>query len=361
MFGHSTISPPDGSKAESPLPPPPPPLPPVTPPGAPKPVDMLASDEMRAWLWRLEAADERIGRRNQYIVVALVAGVFLWAMVLLGIYRSTVASYAVIDDIEIVQHPVNPGRLQIKYRVVSPGRVHCRRTSGDSTTEVIDQFLAPGDVDRPWAWTYRPGQEIGVTLWYRSGLLRRSFHRSFPTPQRTDIVVLIDTTGSMEPSIAALRESCAAFSEQLGRQAFEHRLALIGFGDAGEADWLEQHPFTSDVAQFRGWVDGLRRFDGGDLPESALDALEEALRLPFDEQAVRSFFLVTDATFHAPTQSGATVEAIAARLLEARVILQVFSRQEFAADYAPLLGDTGHFGELESFGRALNEGRILED
>ena len=135
----------------------------------------------------------------------------------------------------------------------------------------------------------------------------------------------------------------------------------MGFGDANEGVWLDAHEFTDDAKEFQRWAAELRRFDGGDLPESALDALEEALRLPLDEGALHYFYLVTDAGFHAPTQSGETVETIAQRLGEKRVMLRVFSRAEYASQYAPLLGTAGRFDEIEEFGKVLSAGRILED
>ncbi len=183
----------------------------------------------------------------------------------------------------------------------------------------------------------------------------------FPTYGHADLVILIDATGSMERSIAELKAKCRTFSERLNAQELSHRLALIGFGDCAEEQWLDRHDFTSDVTQFQEAVAQLKRFDGGDLPESALDALEEALALPFRDHAIRQFYLVTDAPYHEPSRSGATAEAIAARLAEARVVLYVFSRPGLEPAYRKLLGEVGRFQEVESFGRLLQEGRVLED
>jgi hypothetical protein len=158
-----------------------------------------------------------------------------------------------------------------------------------------------------------------------------------------------------------LKEKCVGFSNHLQRQSLEHRFALIGFGDTSEEAWLDKHDFTGDVAQFQKSVAGLKRFDGGDLPESALDALEVALTLPFDPQAIRRFYLVTDAPYHEPTKTGATAGAIALRLAKANVLLNVFSRPEYAADYARVMGESDRFQELEDFGAVLTEGRILDD
>jgi len=322
---------------------------------------MMASREMQAWIARLEAERQTVGRRNKFLAVALGVAVVVLVVVLVSLHQATIGTYAVLDNVTITRHPASQGRVEIAFQVTSPGKVYYRRGSGDVQTDVIDYFHRAGPVERSWGWVYEPGEPIDVRVWYRRGILRRAERASFETANRADIVILIDTTGSMDRSIRELQEKCAAFSEQLTRQALEHRFALIGFGDAQESTWLDARPFTSDVDQFRGWVSQIKRFDGGDLPESALDALEEALKLPFDPQAIRRFYLVTDAEYHEPSRSGATAEQVAVRLEQERVLLSVFGRPQAEAQYRKLLGPAGKFQEIENFGKVLSEGRILED
>ena len=102
-----------------------------------------------------------------------------------------------------------------------------------------DYFSQPGAVERSWAWSYEPGEDIDVFLTYRRGLWRRTAANLFPTAKSADIVILIDTTGSMSPSLKQLQEKCGRFSEQLTRQALPHRFALIGFGDTKDGQWLD--------------------------------------------------------------------------------------------------------------------------
>lgn len=317
----------------------------------------MASEEMQAWLDRLQVADHKIGARNLILAGALAVGVLLLLAIAWGVYRSTVGTYAVIENVEIRQHPVRQGQLQLKFNVVSPGKVYCRRISGDVRIDLIDYFSQPGEVDRPWSWAYRPGKDIGVTLWYRNGLFPKTRTASCSTLGRADVVILIDTTGSTGRK--ELEEKCVLFSDELRKKAVAHRLALIGFGDANQGPWLDKHDFTSDVNRFLQSVRGVKTFAGGDPPDSALDALEEALLLPYDEKAIRRFYLVTDADYHEPTRSGATAEQIAAGLEEKKVLLRVFSRREHEADYARLLGEAGKFQEIEDFGRVLAQGCVF--
>ena len=318
------------------------------------------SFQLRGRIAELEAATKSVGRRNRFLLLLLLMGVALLLLVLWTVYTQAVLAYATLENVEISRDPINEGRLLISFSVSSPGKVLYRRTSGAIETEVVDVFRTAGKYERSWSWIYEPGKPIDAFLRYRKNLLWSQVDESFSTSASADIVILIDTTGSMSPSIAQLKEKCVAFSAQLARQNLKHRFALIGFGDAEEGKWLDRHPFRVDAETFRRDVDSLARFDGGDLPESALDALEEALDLPFDAKSIRRIYLVTDALFHEPTRKGTRASELATRLERSKILLTVFSNEEFRGDYKKL-GVTARFQELEGFGQALSEGRVLED
>jgi hypothetical protein len=322
---------------------------------------MMASREMRAWIARLEAQRTTVGKRNRVLTVALALGIVVLLAALGAVYRSAVASYAVIDGLSITRDPASQGRIGIRFDVRSPGKVVYRRISGKIQTEVVDYFSKTGPVDRWWSWVYEPGKAIDMTLWYRSGLLRSSEHRRFPTSARADIVILIDTTGSMDRSIGDLKDKCLAFCEKLKQQSLDHRIAVIGFGDVHDEPWLDKHNFTSSAEEFQGWVTNLPRFERSDVQQSALDALEESLTLPLDEKAMHLFYLVSDASYHNPGRGGVTAADVAAKLQKANVQLHVFSQAEHEADYRKLIVGVGKFQEMEGFGKVLSEGRVLED
>ena len=325
---------------------------------------MLASGEMQAYLSKLKVEDRKIGKRNRALTVALCGGVAALLIVLWIVYRATIGAYAAIDpdSIHVEQDPINEGKLTISFDVTSPGEVFCRRSCGDLQTDLIDTFHTPCNVERPWLWQYRPGKDIHVTLWYRRGLFRQEYHAPpVATSTLADIVILMDTTESMEPYIDALKGKCAIFSQRLSEKDLKHRFALIGFGDTNNLPWIDRHEFTSDVLEFVSSVERVKRFAGGDLPESALDALEAALYLPMNKGAIRHFYLVTNNKFHPTTRSGDTAKDIAEKLRNQRVSLQVFSKDRFREDYRELLGENQRFLEIENFGKVLSQGRILED
>lgn len=293
--------------------------------------------------------------------ILLGLGVLLLIIILWWLYQSTVRTYAVLEDVKIDRDPASQGRVHISFTVVKPGKVYFGRQSGKIETEVIDYFNVDGDRQRRWSWIYEPGSNIHIDVLYRGALWRKSTSATFPTAKQADIVILMDTTGSMSRSIATLKEKCVEFSEALKQKQLDHRFALIGFGDMRENEWLDKHSFTERVATFQQHVSNVERFDGGDLPESSLEAIEEALKLPFDSDSTRRIYLVTDAQFREPSQSGASVEQIVKKIAEKKALLNVFTREEFFPDYQRLVGTSGKVEALEDFGQVLSEGRILED
>jgi hypothetical protein len=336
-----------------------------SPPAAVRPPASAPSggprDEIQAWIASLEAQKKSLGTRNRYLGVFLGLGLLLLVIVLWSLYQATVRSYAVLDQVQITRHPANQAKLEISFEVIRPGKVDFQRRSGSIHAQLIDYFKTTGPQVRQWSWMYEPGQPIDVSLLYRGALWRKTQAESFPTAARADIVVLIDTTGSMSRSIATLQEKCVAFSQALQAKQLPHRFALIGFGDTSEDEWLDLRGFTDSVGPFQQAVAGIRRFDGGDLPESALDALETALALPFDKDATRRLYLVTDAQYHEPARSGATVAELVENMAKQHILLSVFTRQEFFPDYRKLTAGSGGVQLLDDFGQVLSEGRVLED
>ena len=322
-------------------------------------------DEVQAWSDYLEVAARQLAVRNFFLRILLVCGVLLLLGLLGLIYYWRVGQYAVVRDLTIVQNPCNQGQIDISMEVVRPGKVYCRRVSGKNRTDLVDVYHESGTYTRPWSWTDQPGKPIDVSVWRRAWGVCWKTRATFPTANKIDIVILIDTTGSMDGYLKELKEKCVTFANKLREQSLVPRFALVGFGDTQDGDWLSETDFTEDIGLFQTAVTHLKRFDGGDLPESSLDALIEAMRMiekSSQNGTVRRFFLVTDESFHPKTADGRfDVPKVSALLREKGILLDVFCRPQYEKDYAQLLGEWGNFMEIENFGRVLAEGRILEN
>ena len=98
----------------------------------------------------------------------------------------------------------------------------------------------------------------------------------------SDIVFLIDATGSMREAVRDVTNNISMFIDTLntpdanGRVlVHDWRIRVIGYRgrDTDGSQWLIENPFTSDIAQAKAQLAALEAKGGGDEPESLLDAM----------------------------------------------------------------------------------------
>lgn len=129
-----------------------------------------------------------------------------------------------------------------------------------------------------------------------------------------DIVLVIDGTGSMQNLLDAVKESALSFHDKVvaglaerRRRVDRLRLKVIVYRDIYvDANAFEESSFfdlPEDAAAFRRFVENVKAQGGGDEPESGLEALWKAFRLPFQPNEARKkarqiICLMTDASAH---------------------------------------------------------------
>lgn len=115
-----------------------------------------------------------------------------------------------------------------------------------------------------------------------------------------DFVFLIDQTGSMGSKIEGVKQNVDEFTTRLAAKGIDYRLGLIVFDD----NVSERHWLTDDIAQFKGWIEGIVARGGGDTKENALEALRAATGMNFRQSANRCVVLITDAPYHQYGETG---------------------------------------------------------
>jgi len=169
---------------------------------------------------------------------------------------------------------------------------------------------------------------------------------------KVNVVFIIDTTGSMDTYINGVKDRAIEFSNILAGKGAMYKLGLIGFGDLYEKEKPSVYNFTDDIPKFQKQVKNIPRTYGGDIPESALDALETGIDLlnshRDDGSARNIFILITDAPPHVPTMSGKSVAQICEMLNSRDVTTYVVARKdrESIEAYDPVTKPNGKYYDL---------------
>lgn len=100
-------------------------------------------------------------------------------------------------------------------------------------------------------------------------------------PDFLDLVIVIDTTGSMGDEIAFLQKELIGITRAAARQApgVSIRYGLVAYRDHGDDYVVKSYGFTGNSGTMNGWLRGLRADGGGDYPEAAAAALRAGVGL----------------------------------------------------------------------------------
>ncbi|MCE9561591.1 MAG: VWA domain-containing protein [Planctomycetes bacterium] len=200
---------------------------------------------------------------------------------------------------------------------------------------------------------------------------------SSPPVAPVDIVFVLDVTASMQWAIDDLKNGIGKFAGTLAKNQVNFRLGLVTFRDisiAGETvdviEFKDKEVFTADGAVFREKVGTLKASGGGDIPESSLEAVVEASKMPYRQGTTKILLLITDAP---PKIRDVSVEATGTAVKDAGIDSVHLVIQKLDLDaYKPLMaagtaemggkyfnlgdvvrGDDGFDGLLETFGKVV--------
>lgn len=133
----------------------------------------------------------------------------------------------------------------------------------------------------------------------------------------TDVVFVLDTTGSMRPYIDQMKTFIRNYSSKI--KEMNGRVGLVVYRDAGDEYTAKKlSDLQSDTTDLLAKLDSVSAAGGGDDPEAALHASMVAMNeMKWQKGATKAIILLTDAGYHEPDKvDGSTLAAVAKRSLE---------------------------------------------
>jgi lysophospholipase L1-like esterase/Mg-chelatase subunit ChlD len=128
-----------------------------------------------------------------------------------------------------------------------------------------------------------------------------------PTSSDTDIVFVIDTTGSMSGAIDSVKRDASQIARAIQMMSRSARFSLISYQDHPiQGDNPADYPakthlnFTSDIDQFITAVNGLELGYGGDWPESVYSGAMAGLDQAWRPGVRKLMIIIGDAPAHDP-------------------------------------------------------------
>jgi hypothetical protein len=113
-----------------------------------------------------------------------------------------------------------------------------------------------------------------------------------------DLVICLDTTGSMKDDIEAIRAALIPMIEELLPSFEKFRIGMVLYKDYYDEYVTRPVPFTSDFAAFQKALNGIQPRGGRDIPEAVYEALYDgATRFPWEADS-RLLLLIGDAPPH---------------------------------------------------------------
>jgi len=130
----------------------------------------------------------------------------------------------------------------------------------------------------------------------------------------TDIVFLIDKTGSMTDDLANVKQSLSTIMKYLSNFS-NVKLAIASYGDKNyQYDfWYNRGDLSSDVTQLQTFMDGYTTIGNPDVPESVNDAIVRTVReMNWTEGNKRLMLVIGDAPSQQPPLSSYTEKEVIA-------------------------------------------------
>ncbi|MEV0808809.1 VWA domain-containing protein [Micromonospora sp. NPDC050200] len=148
-----------------------------------------------------------------------------------------------------------------------------------------------------------------------------------PIPPKPDVVLLVDTTGSMGPVIGAVQANLQQVINNVRSVQPSAQFAVASYRDEGDGAELfrVRQNLTDDATALQNAVNGLAPGGGGDTPEAWVNALFQVSggAIAYRSGSSRIVVLVGDAPSHDPSAGHTLAQATAALQADEAKVLAV--------------------------------------
>jgi hypothetical protein len=216
-----------------------------------------------------------------------------------------VATTALLD--ELIQKQAGASNKHYAARV-QDALVRLAPDAGASKkSEWVRWWRERRDAHKPVEWVEKAQPDAGA------GGTAAAANRAFDLYQSgLDLMLCIDSTGSMQPTIDAVAAALGEMVDILDGISPKMRLGIVHYkdeGELGDSGAKVIQPLNKNIKTARKKLEKLRAFGGGDLPEAVLGGLDLALhkKMKWKDDANKLVIDIGDAPPH-PRHADTLVE-----------------------------------------------------
>jgi hypothetical protein len=211
--------------------------------------------------------------------------------------RSAAPAFPTSSDLLNASHERNPGATRPPIVGSAPASASITRdsiTRDISSVSRSSSTLSAADAKAMVCHLQREVERANAEV------PQRATEGLFKAACSTDLLFLIDTTGSMWSYINAAKEQVKSIVDDIKKSFLnesEVRVAVVSYKDHGDNPNIEFLDFTPSADQVRQFLDRLNADGGGDLPEDVLGGVHRALNASWKQQT-RCIIHIADAPPH---------------------------------------------------------------
>lgn len=176
--------------------------------------------------------------------------------------------------------------------------------------------------------------------------------RTGTVPKKTELVFVIDSTGSMGDAINNVKTGITSFVNSLETQGVKLRIGIVEYRDIEEDGLdstiiheLNHSPWMNSTSEMVGVLGGIAADGGGDIPESVIDGLGylvDGETIPWSSDSYKFAVVLTDAGYKVANRHGFnSLQEVADALLAAGINTSVVTEESEFSTYEELYTTTG--------------------
>jgi len=186
-----------------------------------------------------------------------------------------------------------------------------------------------------------------------------------------EVVFVVDVSGSMGGTVDNLKSNIESFVNDLEARGQPWKVKVVSFSDITASEPIETSGWATDLDSVRLALNStLNMKDGGDLPESMIDGLANAINhagwTPGSD-VIRKIVSFTDATSKVPEASSGTIDSISGSAVSQGISIDIYGRSsdsvtlEFASKSGATLKEFEESADMSTALGDLSESFYSED